>query len=220
MGVEIQRIPQANGTIGDHWLPRSLRWFRCRNRGTSCITSWRSLFFMTTAHNQCVKNAVLQGTFNNNVVNGEFSAEPVPELRKALNLREDEIVVLTKACNGVIDAPRRWWKSLVHDTQQLGWRSCRHEPCLMTWHVFDELKGLMCFHVDDIMISGPKNDPEFKRVMDKVKSLFEWGDWNATNSINVGVEYVKQQTSPSLLIRRVTLERLTSLQCLHTDANT
>ena len=46
-----------------------------------------------------------------------------------------KIVVLTNACYGLIDAPRRWWKSLVRDTQQLGSRSCRHEPCLMTWHV-------------------------------------------------------------------------------------
>ena len=121
----------------------------------------RSLFFMATAHNQFsiekgdVKNAFLQGTFDDSV-NGELAAEPVPELRKALNLREDEIVVLTKACYGLIDAPGRWWKSLVRDTQQLGWQSCRHEPCLMTWHVRGKLKRLTCFHVDDIMISGPK----------------------------------------------------------------
>ena len=102
-----------------------------------------------------------------NVVSGELA---VPELRSALNLREDEIVVLTKACYRLIDAPRCWWKSLVRDTQQLGWRSSRHEPCL-TWHVRGKLKGLMCFHVDDIMISGTKNDPEFKRMMDSEKSL-------------------------------------------------
>ena len=102
---------------------------------------------------------------------------PQSQLRKALNLREDEIVVLTKACYGLIDAPRRWWKSLVRDTQQLGWRSCRHEPCLTTWHVRGRLKGLVCFHVDDVMISGPKGDPDFKRMMDKVKS------WNSTREL-------------------------------------
>ena len=121
----------------------------------------RSLFFMATAHNQFsiekvdVKNALLHGTFDDKT-HGELAAEPVPELRKALNLREDEIVVFTKACYGLIDAPRRWWKSLVRDTQQLGWRSCRHEPCLMTWHVRGRLKGLMCFHVDDVMVNGPR----------------------------------------------------------------
>ena len=121
----------------------------------------RSLFFMATAHNQFsiekgdVKNAFLQGTFDEET-HGELAQEPVPVLRKALNLREDEIVVLTIACYGLMVAPRRWWKSLVRDTQQLGWRSCRHEPCLMTWPVRGRLKGLMCFHLDDVMISGPK----------------------------------------------------------------
>ena len=79
----------------------------------------------------------------------------------------------------MIAAPRRWWKSLVRDTQQLGWRSCRHEPCLMTWHVRGKLRGLICFHVDDVMISGPKNDPEFKRMMYKVKRLEEWAHGNS-----------------------------------------
>ena len=158
---------------------------------------------MATAHNQFsiekgdVKNAFLQGTFDDNVVNGELVAEPVPELRKSLNLREDEIVVLTKACYGLIDAPRRWWKSLVRDTQQLGWRSCRHEPCLMTWLVRGKLKGLMCFHVDDIMISGPKNDPEFKRMMDKVKSLHEWGEWERNEFYQCGCR-IRQATDKSV----------------------
>ena len=60
----------------------------------------RSLFFMATARNQFSiekedgKNAFLQGTFDDKT-HGELAAEPVPLLRKALNLREDEIVVLS-----------------------------------------------------------------------------------------------------------------------------
>ena len=150
VGSAIQGIGYAKSTFGNHWLPRSACWFGSSNRSTSDVTSWkRSLYFMATAHNQFsmekgeVKNAFLQGTFDD-VPPGELAAEPVPDLRKALNLRDDEILMLTKACFGLIDAPRRWWKSLVRDTQQLGWRSCRHEPRLMTWHVRGCLKGLMC----------------------------------------------------------------------------
>ena len=58
-----------------------------------------------------VKNAFLQGPFDDKTHSG-LAAEPVPELREALNLREDEIVVLTKACYGLIDAPRRWLAQL------------------------------------------------------------------------------------------------------------
>ena len=62
---------------------------------------------------------------------------------------------------------------VTQDTQLLGWRSCRHEPRLMTWHV----RGRPKVHVHDIMISGPAEDPEFRRMMDKVKRLHEWCEW-------------------------------------------
>ena len=125
---------------GDYWPSRSPLRFRCPNRSACCIASWKKSVLhdhrsQSVLHRKGdVKNAFLLGTFDDKT-HGELAAEPVPELHKALNLREDEIVVLTKACYGLIDAPRRWWKSVVRDTQQLGWRSCRHEPCLMTWHV-------------------------------------------------------------------------------------
>ena len=69
-----------------------------------------------------------------------------PELRKALNLRGDEIVVLTKACCGLIDAPRRWWKSLVpgHATVGVGtFVDMNHAS--MTWHVRGKLKDSCVF---------------------------------------------------------------------------
>ena len=206
MGVEIQGIRQATSTFGDYWLPRSSRWFKFMDRGTSCITPWKKFVFHGNRSESVlqgdVKNAFLQGTFDDNVVNGELATEPVPELCKALNLREDEIVVLTKACYGLIDAPRRWWKSLVRDTQQLGWRSCRHEPCLMTWHVRGKLMGLMCFHVGDIMISGRKKDPEFKRMMDRVKSLYEWGEWERNE---FDQPHIRQATDKSVTVDQESL---------------
>ena len=159
---------------------------------------------ISTAHNQVsiekedVKNAFLQGTFDDKT-HGELAAEPVLELRKALKLCEDEIVVLTKACYSSIDAPRSWWKSLVRDTQQLGWRRCRHEPSLMTWNVRGRLKGFVSFHVDDVMISGPKDDPELKRMMDKVKRLYEWDEWEQHEFDQCGCR-TRQATDKSVTI--------------------
>ena len=82
----------------------------------------RSLFLL--AHNQLsiekghVHNAFLHGTLDD-VPPGELAAEAVPELREALNPRDDEVVMLTGACHGLVDAPRRWRKSFTWDTQQL-----------------------------------------------------------------------------------------------------
>ena len=79
----------------------------------------------------------------------------------------------------------------------------------------------MCFHVDDIMISGPKNDPEFKRMMDKVKSLYEWGEWERNEFDQRGCR-IRQATDKSVTVDQESLrsEKLTSSQCLHTDVNT
>ena len=106
----------------------------------------------------------------------------------------------------MIAAPRRWWKSLVRDTQQLGWRSCRHEPCLMTWHVRGKLRGLICFHVDDVMISGPKNDPEFKRMMEKVKRLYECGEWEQHEFDQCGCR-IRQATNKSVTVNQESYAR-------------
>ena len=58
---------------------------------------------MATAHNQfsiekkgTSRTPFFRVTFDY-TTHGELAAEPVAELRKALNLREDDIVVLTKS---------------------------------------------------------------------------------------------------------------------------
>ena len=55
----------------------------------------------------------------------------------------------------------------------------------------------MCFLVDDIMISGPKNDPEIKRMMDKVKRLYEWGEWEQHEFDQCGCR-IRQATDKSV----------------------
>ena len=56
----------------------------------------------------------------------------------------------------------------------------------------------MCFHVDDIMISGPKNVPEFKRMMDKAKVFKNGANGNVTNSIS-GCR-IRQATDKSVTV--------------------
>ena len=93
---------------------------------------------------------------------------------------------------------------------QLGWRSCRHEPCLMTWHVRGRLEGLMCFHVDDVMISGPRDDSEFKRMMDKVKRLYEWSEWEQHEFDQCGCR-IRQATDKSVTVDQESYARKISL---------
>ena len=85
MGVEIQRIRQAKGTVSDHWLSRSSCWFRCPDRGTSlhhvveevCL-SWQPLTISFPLKRVTSRTRSCKITFDDNVVNGELAAEPSP----------------------------------------------------------------------------------------------------------------------------------------------
>ena len=80
----------------------------------------------------------------------------------------------------------------------------------MTWHVRGRLKGLMCFHVDDVMVSGPKDDPEFKRMMDMVKRLYEWGEWAQHEFDQCGCR-IRQATDKSVTVDQESYARKVSL---------
>ena len=68
----------------------------------------------------------------------------------------------------------------------------------------------MCFHVDDVMISGPKNDPEFKRMMDKVKRLYEWDEWEQHEFEQCGCR-IRQATDKSVTVDQESYARTISL---------
>ena len=107
------------------------------------------------------QNAFLQG--HAPTEQEDLVAYPVPELVEHLGLGPDEVVVLTKFCYGLIDAPRQWWLTLRTDLQAAGWRSCKLEPCLMTLWVKGRLCGILYYHVDDVMIAGDENDKEYQQ---------------------------------------------------------
>ena len=119
--------------------------------------------------------------------------------------------MLTKACCGLIDAPRRWWKSLVQDTQQLGWRSCRHEPCL------DDLARSRQTQGTHVFSRRRRHDQRSER-----RSRVQTCDGQGETSVRVGrmgtaknlssvvAEHDKQLTSPSQLNKRATSERSVS----------
>lgn len=51
----------------------------------------------------------------------------------------------------------------------------------MTWHVNGSLKGLTCFHGADAVIRGPQKGPCYKRILQQVRSLYEWRAWEKDN---------------------------------------
>ena len=107
----------------------------------------------------------------------ELVADPVPDLAAHLGLRADQVVALAKCCYGLIDAPRQWWLSLQGDLQKAAWRKCKMEPCMMRLWSGGRLVGLLCFHVDDVMIAGNERGDNYQEALQHLKQLYEWGKW-------------------------------------------
>ena len=60
------------------------------------------------------------------------------------------------------------------------------------------------------MISGPKNDPGFKRMMDKVKRLYEWGEWEQHEFDQCGC-IIRHATDKSVTVDQGSYARKISL---------
>jgi len=59
-----------------------------------------------------------------------MAIEPVPEMRKALQMKPDEVAKLNKGAYGLIDAPYLWYCALVTELLQLDFEVCPFDPCL------------------------------------------------------------------------------------------
>ena len=106
MGSEIQVIWQTKSVFGACWtitIPASVQMSEPKHllhRVVEEVCSSYGHRSQSVLHRKVEKgdgkNAFLQETFDDKT-HGELAAEPVPELCEALNLREDEIVVLTES---------------------------------------------------------------------------------------------------------------------------
>ena len=73
-----------------------------------------------------------------------------------------------------------------------------------------QTQGTYVFHVDDVMISGPKGDPEFKRMLDKVIRLFEWSEWEQHEFDQCACR-IRQATDKSVTVDQESYVRKISL---------
>ena len=66
------------------------------------------------------------------------------------------------------------------------------EPCVWSIHLRDaqgkpgELIGVSMVHVDDFIFSGAEEQPKWRALLDRTKSLHEWGAWDDTGFAQCG----------------------------------
>ena len=121
-----------------------------RDSPTLNKTSGMMALQVISSHSWClrsfnIKAAFLQGTPQEGRV---IAVDPVPELRKALALKPQEICRLNANAYGLIDAPYLWYCALVSELIRLGFEASPFDPCCFVLRPKspDDALGI---HVDD-----------------------------------------------------------------------
>ena len=120
-----------------------------------------------------------------------MAVEPVPEIRKAMQMSPDEVGQLNKAAYGLIDAPFLWYKALVGELTRLGLETSPFDPCVFILRgpkntpKEGQLLGVVGMHVDDGKYGGT---PEFQQIMDKLEQKYAFGSKSSTAFTFTGIE--------------------------------
>ena len=131
-----------------------------------------------------IRAAFLQGKPQQDRIIG---IEPVPELSKAMSLKENEVCKLDKSAYGLIDAPFLWYKTLCEELRELGFQASPFDPCLYVLRHPEtkELSGALGIHVDDGIHGG---DAYFHSQISKLETKYPFGSKKSKSFTFTGIE--------------------------------
>ena len=117
----------------------------------------------------------------------ELLCIPCPEICTAMGIPAESVVRVKKACDGLVDAPLEWYRSVCEFFSHLGFRRCWSDPCCWTLVKDGVLRGLISAHVDDFLFSGSESDEVWLAAMTAIKEQFKWSDWQRDQFVQCGV---------------------------------
>ena len=82
-----------------------------------------------------------------------------------------------KSCDGLVNAPRRWYHRVATELPNMGSEESLMEGCLWTFRDENGVIHALCLvYVDDFMLAC-SDSPFGKRIFDGTNTLYEWGTW-------------------------------------------
>ena len=139
-------------------------------------------------HHMDVKSALLNGDLKEEVYVHQPSGFIIPS-------KENKVLRLRKALNGLRQAPRAWNAKLDSTLKQMGFQQSPHEAA-----VYRRGKGgnalLVGVYVDDLVITGTK-EAEVKAFKEEMKATFQMSDLGLL-SFYLGIEVHQDSSGISL----------------------
>ncbi|CAE7230274.1 RE1, partial [Symbiodinium sp. CCMP2456] len=147
----------------------------------------RALVLQTIASSQFplssfdIKTAFLRGKADES---NPLAMEPPPEVRKALNLKDDEVCELLGNAYGRVDAPLLFYKELSKQLLQLGFTRHPLEPCVFMLYTGQKLNGILGVHVDDGVCGG---DAKFSQKIQELEKKLPFGSRKYRSFVFTGI---------------------------------
>ena len=132
-----------------------------------------------------IKTAFLRGQSDKN---NPLAMEPPPELRKKLNLSQDQVCSLVGNAYGRVDAPLLFYKELSKQLQTLHFTRHPLEPCIYILESVKDnhrtLHGIIGTHVDDGICGG---DSYFYNQLEALKKVLPFGTFKQRKFVFTGI---------------------------------
>ena len=128
-----------------------------------------------------IKTAFLQGDDTEEA--RRVFADPPPDVKENLGMKDTELFRLKKAVYGLLNAPKRWFEKLSRTLCDLGWVQHQLDKCMFLLYSDSdphELIGMCGMHVDDLLCAGVGD--KYENCVKQLRSKFPFGSWNYADS--------------------------------------
>ena len=142
------------------------------------------------------KSAFLQGRQTQK--HRDIFITPVAELAQALGIPPGEGARMLKAAYGLVSAPREWFGEVDEvAANRCSMKRLKTDPCI--WIKRDPRSGktigYVASHVDDFLVAGDWNNPEWIKTVEIFKQSFVWSPWEEQSFTHCGVALEQTQIS-------------------------
>ena len=144
-----------------------------------------------------------------------MAIEPVPELRRAMNMSHDEVGKLNKSAYGLVDAPFLWYQALVSELERLGFEASPFDACLFVLREpksspkAGQIAGVLGIHVDDGIGGG---NSLFAEKVQELEKKYPFGSHRTNAFTFTGIELTQHGDHSITLSQSAYIRKIPSIQ--------
>ena len=139
------------------------------------------------------KSAFLQADQGVGVKNKIYTTA-VDEISQAYRVPKGTALEIVGAIYGLTNAPRIFWLDTDEKLTRRGGVVHGIDKCIWVFYnSMGQICGRIGVHVDDFLILGNHQDPDWLRIRESIKGMYQWSPWKKSSFVFAGVQLQQLQ---------------------------